>query len=135
MENPSVANLSKKADVIFKLFKMLRAMIAFEPVLINLIAIGLGCGVLLLLSHPALFPKMGKYHLWLTYAIYVLITVQTIRSAAKSLFIPFLALMLSGIGYLCLSLYPDWHFISTAILKQLMLLSVIGIATAIFAIK
>lgn len=119
----------------YKLVRMVRAMLAFEPVMANIIAISLGLVVLLLLNYPILFPKLGKYHLYLTYAIYALITMQIIRSASKSLLIPFMAMAIAGVGYLILFINPGWHFFSSAILKHLMLLGVIGVATGIFVIR
>jgi hypothetical protein len=46
-----------------------------------------------------------------------------------------MALASAGIGYAALVINPDWHYFSTEFLKQLMLLGVIGVSTAIFVIK
>jgi hypothetical protein len=75
MENASIENVIPKNSPIHKLLRMLLAMVAIEPVLMNIIAISLGLGILLLLTYPALLPKLGKYHVYLTYVIYALITI------------------------------------------------------------
>jgi hypothetical protein len=123
-------NALLKKSVGHKLLRIIQVMVAIEPVLANIIAISLGLAVLLLLSFPVLFPTLGKYHLYLTYVIYALITFQTIKSSTKSLFIPFIAM-----SFAAHVINPDWHLLNIEFLKQLMLLGVIGIGTAIFVIK
>lgn len=133
MEN----QLSEKTifPIIKKLFRMISTMLAIEPVLINIIAIGMAMAVLVLLNHPTLFPKLGKYHLYFINSIYILILIQTIKSSVKSSFIPFLALIAAALGYAILSLNPNLQVINVEVLQKLMLLGVIGVATTIFSIN
>lgn len=135
MENTTSRDSILELSPLRKLSRMIFTMMAIEPVMVNLLAILLGLGILFLLNYPSLFPKIGKYHQYLTYAIYGLISLQTIRSATKSLFIPIIALLISGIGFLSISLNPHIPFFNMEFLKQLMLLGVIGVSAAIFVIK
>jgi hypothetical protein len=135
METMPTKKIFLENSSIQKMLKMILAMIAFEPVIANIIAICLASGILFLLSHPSLLPAMGKYHAYLTYTVYALILIQTMKSAMKSLFIPLAFLIISAIGFLALSQNPDWHFISIGLLKEMMLLSIVGGAVSVFVIK
>lgn len=118
-----------------KLLNMIRVSLAIEPILANLVAIILGIGLFILLNHASLFPQLGKWHHFFMNVIYGLILLQTIKSATKSLFIPFMALSIAGFGMGLLSLMPDWALISLDTCKKLMLLGVIGVGTSIFVMK
>ena len=135
MENELTNITISHPPLINKLLRMMRAMIAFEPVMANVIAISLAIGALLLLSHPTLFPKLGKYHNYLAYFLYALIVIQTIKSSTKSLLIPLSALAIAGLNFIALSINPDWIALSIEYSKMLMLLGVIGIATSIIVIR
>jgi len=95
----------------------------------------LATSILVLLNYPILFPKLGKYHHYFIYLIYGLILLQTIKSATKSLFIPVMAMIIAGVGIALLSLNPDWQFISFDVLKKMMLLGMIGVATSVFVMR
>ncbi|OAI47776.1 hypothetical protein AYO45_05595 [Gammaproteobacteria bacterium SCGC AG-212-F23] len=135
MENVITDDLLIQNTLVQKLGRMIKTMFAIEPVIINVIAVGLGLGVLCLLHFPVLFPQLGKYYSYLTYAIYGLIAIQTIRSATKSLFIPTVAFIIVCGGYAALHIDPQLSFISIDLLKKLTLLGVVGVATAILAMK
>lgn len=128
-------NITHPPAILGKLLKMLRILLAFDPIMANIIAIALAFGILALLNHPALFPKLGKYHLYFTYIIYGLIVLQTIKSSTKSVLIPLIALCIAGLGITMLNIHPDCHLIRIEWLKELMLLGVIGIMTSIFVIR
>lgn len=118
-----------------KLLDMIQTSLAIEPILINLFAIVLGIGVLILLNYPILFPSLGKYHRYFAYIIYGLVLLQTLKSAAKSLFIPVLAISIAGIGMVFLSLNPTSQWISLDILKKMMLLGTMGVGISIFVMR
>jgi hypothetical protein len=120
-------NLFSQNSGFYKLINVVRVMVAVEPVIINMIAMGLGFAILLLLNHSGLFPKLGIYQFYFKYLVCALITIQMIRSSTKSLFIPFLILAVAGIAYLAPTINPNLHFLKLEIIQQLMLLGVIGI--------
>ena len=135
MENTLTKIQPNRFILVKKLLKMIQALLAIEPILINLVAIVLAMGILILLNYPTLFPKLGKYHQYLTYIIYALILIQTMKSATKSLFIPILAIVIAGLGMALLSFNPAWQFISLDVLKKMMLLGAIGVSISIFVMQ
>jgi hypothetical protein len=132
MESTPTPIQTHRFILVEKLLKMMQASLAIEPILVNLLAITLAIGIVVLLNHPTLFPQLGKYHHYFTYVIYGLILLQTIKSANKSLFIPVIALAIAGAGFLLLRFNLDWQWVNLDELKKLMLLGVIGLGTAIF---
>jgi hypothetical protein len=113
MGNQLKGNLRYQTLKIF--LRMITALLAFEPILANIIAIGMAIGILILLNHPALFPNLRKYHLYFFYTMYILIMIQTIKSSRKSAFIPLLALAPAALVYLILSLSPHAKIIDIEI--------------------
>ena len=115
-----------------KLLALLRISLAVEPILVNLMAILLAIGLLVLLHYPILFPNLGHYHPYFTSIIYGLILLQTLKSATKSLLIPVIAIGIAGLGMLLLSFSPDASMLSLDTLKKMMLLGVIGVGMSVF---
>jgi hypothetical protein len=135
MENISTPIQINRFSLPKKLLKMLQASVAIEPILVNLVAIILGMGLVILLNHPNLFPKLGKWHHFFINTTYGLILLQTIKSATRSLFIPVVVLCIAGVGIGLLNFIPICHWISLDFCKKLILLGVIGMGTSIFVMK
>ena len=114
----------------------IKYMTSIEPIIGNLIAIGLAIGVLVLLGHPALFPKwISKYHHYLTYAIYFGMVIQLLKSASQSILLPLLALGIGGLGFWAMNLEPEMQLVGVTTLQQFMLLGVLGMAISIIKIR
>lgn len=112
-----------------------KSMVSYEPVIQYLIALGLCFLGLTLLSFPALFPHLGKYHTYLVHIFYTAAVLQLIKSAIKSLFISLLCLSTAGVGLLI-----ERYGIPTLKLaginsKTLMLMGVIGLLVSVFTLK
>ena len=118
-----------------KLLALLRTSLAVEPILVNLMAILLAMGLLVLLHYPSLFPNLGHYHPYFSWLIYGLILLQTLKSATKSLLIPVIAIGIAGLGMLLLSFSPDASMLSLDTLKKMMLLGVIGVGISVFVMR
>jgi hypothetical protein len=114
---------------------LLKTAVAIEPIIANLFAIGIAIGLLVILNHPTLLPALGKYQKYLTYVMYGLIVLQTIRSARFSLLIPLLALTVASIGFFILGNHPHEVFFNVEELRKLMLLGVVGLAVSVLAIR
>jgi hypothetical protein len=117
----------------WKIAGTIKQFFAVEPVISNIIAIVLCAGCLILLNYPALLPKLGKYHLYIIYAIKCLIGLQLIKAATKSLLLSFSAIALAGIAlWLC---YSGLFFVGTqAIWQQMMVMGILGLGISIIFI-
>jgi len=114
----------------------IKHMTSIEPIIGNMIAIGLAVGILALLGHPSLFPKwLTKYHIYLTYAIYFGMSIQLLKSANQSILLPLLALAIAGIGFWAMNLEPKMQLVGVTTLQLVMLLGVLGMAISIIKIK
>lgn len=111
-------------------------MLSIEPVIGNIIAIGLALGLLVLLGHADFFPKwLVKYHHYLSIGIYLSITIQLLKSASHSILLPLAAIGIAGAGFVAQNVEPEWQLLATATLQEFMLLGVLGMVIAIIKIR
>jgi hypothetical protein len=118
-----------------RLFSTLRLMSAFDPIIPNLIAVGLCALALTLLSFPGLVPNMGKYHAYLCYAIDAVAVCQVIKSATKSLLLPLMVIIVASLGLTLGYLFaPFAAVIPLLVFKKLMLMGVVGVGVSAFTV-
>ncbi len=97
-------------------------MLSIEPIVGNVIAIGLALGLLILLGHADFFPKwLVKYHHYLSIGIYFSITIQLLKSASHSILLPLAAIGIAGAGFVAQNVEPEWQLLATATLQEFMI--------------
>ena len=121
-----------KLMIIIKSFK---SMVSYESIIHHLIALGLCFLGLTLLSFPALFPHLGKYHTYLTYLFYTAAVLQFVKSATESLFMPLLCLIAAGVGLLIEHYGIPASTLAGINPKTLMLMGVVGLLVSVYTLK
>lgn len=135
LSNHASAPLARLSQTLQRIASCFRSMLAFEPIITNSIALALCCAALLIVKHPTLLPAMGKYYGYFSMLLRCLAAWQVILSARKSLLLPLLTLLVAGVGFILVAQHVELAWLPMALLKNLMLLGLIGLAVSIFSIR
>ncbi len=125
---------SKETTIVRKFFRMLKfelkIVFAIEPIIINIIALALCCGIWFIVN-TQLIPYLGKWQPYVLHAVQLLAAYQVIKSANKSLLIPSITILIALIGFYGNQYFPQiiGHL---NIYKTIMLVGVIGLARSIW---
>jgi hypothetical protein len=114
--------------------RMFKALFAVEPIIINFIALFLCAGILYVATSKDFMPDIGKYHKYIFHFIQFLACYQIVLSAKKSLLLPVSTLIIS-IGAIVLFKNSGDYLIPITILREMVLLGVLGTAVSIFHMR
>lgn len=114
---------------------ILKSVLSIDAIVMNILALLLCCILLVILNQKNMIPSLGKYHHFLYQAVELLACLQVCRSAKRSLFLPVLLMLLAGVLMVDGELLKSVISISLDMLKQIMLLGIIGMCVSIFNIR
>lgn len=117
-----------------KFIASFKLMAAIEPVIHNIIALGLCAVLLVLLNIQGLLPNLGKYHAYFYYGINLIAGYQVIKSAKNSLFLPLISIALASIIIALYHYAPSLLPIKIIFFQELMLVGILGTVISIFYI-
>lgn len=135
MDNTAVQKQSSLTILVKSLLERLKGLHSYQPMMSNLVALGLIALIAVVSQIPWLFPDLAKHHHYVMMVLGLLAAIQIVRAATKSLLFPSICTLVAGSGIVILHFHLLALSVSLAYLQGLLLLGTLGLCVSIFHIR